>query len=74
MRIIKASEVGEREVERMLTKAAFDEVELNPKIREAKGKYSVSDCQGASGNKKSFYQCMSSSKNHVTGCDKQYKH
>ncbi|WP_298463880.1 histidinol dehydrogenase [uncultured Mitsuokella sp.] len=38
MRIIKASEAGEAEVERLLTKAAFDEVELNPKIREANRK------------------------------------
>ena len=45
MRIVKAKDVGEREVERMLTKAAFDEVELNPKIRE--------------GNKKLFGRDMS---------------
>ncbi|SFT34962.1 histidinol dehydrogenase [Selenomonas sp. GACV-9] len=45
MRIVKASEVGEQEVERLLTKAAFDEVELNPKIRE--------------GNKKLFGRDMS---------------
>ena len=38
MKIVRASEVGEREVERLLTKAAFDEVELNPKIREANKK------------------------------------
>ncbi|SDG51865.1 histidinol dehydrogenase [Selenomonas sp. WCT3] len=38
MKIVKASEVGEYEVERLLTKAAFDEVELNPKIREANRK------------------------------------
>ena len=38
MRIVKASEVGEREVERLLTKAAFDEVELSSKIREANRK------------------------------------
>ncbi len=66
-------EVGQKNVrDGYMTQAAFDATA--PKIREAKGKYSVSDCQGASGNKKSFYQCMSSSKNHVTGCDKQYKH
>jgi hypothetical protein len=66
-------EVGQKNVrDGYMTQAAFDSAA--PKIREAKGKYSVSDCQGASGNKKSFYQCMSSSKNHVTGCDKQYKH
>ena len=45
MRIVKAKDIGEREVERMLTKAAFDEVELNPKIRE--------------GNKKLFGRDMS---------------
>ena len=66
-------EVGQKNVrDGYMTQAAFDATA--PKIREAKGKYSVSDCQGSSGNKKSFYQCMSSSKNHVTGCDKQYKH
>ena len=47
MRIIKASEVGEREVERMLTKAAFDEVELNPKIREANKKLFGEDLSAA---------------------------
>lgn len=66
-------EVGQKNVrDGYMTQAAFDSTA--PKIREAKGKYSVSDCQGASGNKKSFYQCMSSSNNHVTGCDKQFKH
>ena len=38
MQIVKAAELGEREVERLLTKKAFDEVELNPKIREANKK------------------------------------
>ena len=66
-------EVGQKNVrDGYMTQAAFDSTA--PKIREAKGKYSVSDCQGASGNKKSFYQCMSSSNNHVMGCDKQFKH
>ena len=66
-------EVGQKNVrDGYMTQAAFDATA--PKIREAKGKYSVSDCQGASGNKKSFYQCMSSSYNHVMGCAKQYKH
>lgn len=66
-------EVGQKNVrDGYMTQAAFDATA--PKIREARGKYSVSDCQGASGNKKSFYQCMSSSYNHVTGCDKQFKH
>jgi hypothetical protein len=66
-------EVGQKNVrDGYMAQADFDKTA--PKIREAKGKYSVSDCQGASGNKKSFYQCMSSSYNHVMGCDKQYKH
>lgn len=66
-------EAGQKNVrDGYMAKADFDKVA--PKIREARGKYSVSDCQGASGNKKSFYQCMSSSNNHVMGCDKQYKH
>lgn len=66
-------EVGQKNVrDGYMTQAAFDSAA--PKIKEARGKYSVSDCQGASGSKKSFYQCMSSSNNHVMGCDKQFKH
>ena len=66
-------EVGQKNVrDGYMTQAAFDTTA--PKIREAKGKYSVADCQASSGNKKSFYQCMSSSNNHVMGCDKQFKH
>lgn len=38
MKIVKASEVGEYAIEKMLTKASFDEVELSPKIREANKK------------------------------------
>lgn len=65
-------EVGQKNVrDGYMTQAAFDSAA--PKIKEARGKYSLADCQGASGNKKSFYQCMSSSKNHVMGCDKQFK-
>lgn len=66
-------EVGQKNVrDGYMKQADFDKTA--PKIREAKGKYSMSDCQGASGNKRSFYQCMSSSNNHVMGCDKQFKH
>nr|WP_225585126.1 DUF4124 domain-containing protein [Acidovorax sp. ACV01] len=66
-------EVGQKNVrDGYMAQADFDKTA--PKIREAKGKYSMSDCQGASGNKKAFYQCMSSSNNHVMGCDKQHKH
>ncbi len=38
MRIVKAKEFGAEKIEQLLTKAAFDEVELNPKIREANKK------------------------------------
>ena len=38
MKIVKAAETGERAVEQLLTTKAFDEVELNPKIREANKK------------------------------------
>jgi len=66
-------EVGQKNVHGgYMTQAAFDK--MAPQIREAKTKYSVADCQGASGNKQAFYQCMSSSYNHVSGCDKQFKH
>ena len=47
MRIIRAKDVGEQEVERLLTKAAFDEVELNPKIREANKKLFGEDLSAA---------------------------
>mgnify|MGYP002624205895 CR=1 FL=1 len=38
MKIIKSAEVGREAVERLLTKKAFDEVELSPRIREANKK------------------------------------
>ncbi len=47
MRIIRAKDVGEQEVERLLTKAAFDEMELNPKIREANKKLFGEDLSAA---------------------------
>lgn len=66
-------EVGQKNVrDGYMAQAEYDKTA--PKIREARGKYSVSDCQASSGNKKLFYQCMSSSNNHVMGCDKQFKH
>ncbi len=66
-------EVGQKNVrDGYMAQADFDKAA--PRIREAKGRYSVADCQSASGGKRAFYQCMSSSRNHVTGCDKQFKH
>ena len=47
MRIVKASEAGEKEIERLLTKKAFDEVELNAKIREANKKLFGRDMSAA---------------------------
>ncbi|MBO4780098.1 MAG: histidinol dehydrogenase [Selenomonadaceae bacterium] len=38
MRIINSAEVGREEIERLLTKKPFDEVELSPRIREANKK------------------------------------
>lgn len=38
MRIVKSAEVGRVQVERLLTKKPFDEVELSPKIRDANKK------------------------------------
>lgn len=43
------------------------------KLRQAKSEVTLADCQFASGTKKSFYQCMSSNKNHVSGCGSKYK-
>lgn len=42
------------------------------KLRAARSEVSVADCQSATGNKKSFYKCMSSDMNHVSGCSKSY--
>ena len=38
MKIINSKKIGRREVERLLTKKSFDEVELSPKIRAANKK------------------------------------
>ena len=38
MKIINAKKIGREEIERLLTKKSFDEVELSPKIREANKK------------------------------------
>ncbi len=47
MRIVKAKEFGAEKIEQLLTKAAFDEVELNPKIREANKKLFGADLSAA---------------------------
>jgi hypothetical protein len=66
-------EVGQKNLrDGYMTQAAYDTTAAQ--IREARGKYSVGDCQSSSGNKRGFYQCMSSSRNHITGCASQFKH
>lgn len=47
MKIVNAKEAGEQKIERLLTKAAFDQVELNPKIREANRKLFGRDMSAA---------------------------
>ena len=47
MRIVKAKEAGEGEVERLLRKKSFDEVELSPGIREANKKLFGKDMTAA---------------------------
>src|SRR5574344_1365441 len=47
MRIVNVKEVGEQAIEKLLTKAAFDQVELNPKIRAANKKLFGADLTAA---------------------------
>lgn len=42
-------------------------------IREASSQITASDCQGAQGKKRDFYQCMSSNKNLFAACAKAHK-
>lgn len=39
MRIVRSAEVGREEIEKLLTKKSFDEIELPPKIRESNKKF-----------------------------------
>ncbi|MBR0284938.1 MAG: histidinol dehydrogenase, partial [Selenomonadaceae bacterium] len=47
MKIVRAKEIGAAAVEALLQKKAFDEVELNPKIREANRKLFGEDLTAA---------------------------
>ena len=47
MRIVNARDVGESEIEKLLAKKAFDEVELSPKIREGNKKLFGADLSAA---------------------------
>lgn len=65
-------EVGQRNTkDGYITQAEFDATAA--KLRQAKSEISLTDCDGATGNKRAFYQCMSSSRNHVSGCGSKYK-
>ncbi len=54
-----------------LSQANFDVTA--PKIRQARSEVTATDCQSATGAKKSFYQCMSNDRNHISGCGSKYK-
>ena len=47
MRIVDAGKMGQEAIEKLLTKAAFDQVELNPKIRAANKKLFGADLTAA---------------------------
>ncbi len=65
-------EVGQRNAkDGYVTQAEYDATA--PKLRQAKSEISLTDCNGSTGNKRAFYQCMSSSYNHVIGCGGKYK-
>lgn len=60
-------EVGQKNVrDGYMTQAQFDATA--GKVRQGRADASLGDCQAATGAKKAFYQCMSSSRNHVLGC------
>jgi hypothetical protein len=42
-------------------------------IKKARAQSTVSDCESAKGSRRSFYECMSSDKNHVLGCGTKFK-
>lgn len=65
-------EVGQRNTkDGYITQAEFDATAT--KLRKAKSETTLSDCEGSSGNKRAFYQCMSSNMNHISGCGAKYK-
>jgi hypothetical protein len=43
-------------------------------FKKARDEVSLEDCKTALSTKRSFYQCMSSDKNHVTGCGQKYNY
>jgi hypothetical protein len=66
-------ETGQRNVQQGYVKAA-DFEGVAGKLREARSKTTMADCESATGNKKLFYQCMSNDRNHAIGCGSKYKY
>lgn len=65
-------DVGQRNTkDGYITQAEYDTT--TAKLRQAKSEISLADCNGSTGNKRAFYQCMSSSYNHVSGCRGKFK-
>lgn len=65
-------EVGQRNMkDGYITQSEYDSTAA--KLRQARSEVTLGDCEGSSGNKRSFYQCMSSNRNHVSGCGNKYK-
>ena len=64
-------EVGQRNLkDGYITQSDYDTNAA--KLRQAKSEVTLGDCEGSTGNKRSFYQCMSSNRNHVMGCGSKY--
>jgi hypothetical protein len=65
-------EVGQRNLkDGYITQAEYDTTAA--KMRQARSEISLTDCDGSTGNKRLFYQCMSGNRNHVMGCGSKYK-
>jgi hypothetical protein len=65
-------EVGQRNTkDGYITQAEFDATAA--KLRHATSEATLGDCEGSSGNKRAFYQCMSGRRNHISGCGFKHK-
>lgn len=65
-------EVGQRNLkDGYITQSEYDTNAA--KLRQARSEVTLGDCEGSTGNKRSFYQCMSSNRNHVMGCGSKFK-
>lgn len=65
-------EVGQRNTkDGYMSQAELDTT--SAKFRKAKSETTLGDCESSTGNKRAFYQCMSSDRNHISGCGSKYK-